>query len=93
MTRRFKNSRFFSDRQQIRIGETIGISAGTMGRELQGSAGLSESGVNAMISYSISQGFYGGISIDGKVLTAHNKENRRFYSNSSCSPRKILSGN
>ena len=43
----------FWDRKQIRIGETVGVTVGNMGRELEGSAGISENGgINATISYS-----------------------------------------
>jgi len=88
----------FLDRSQIRIGEHISATLGS-GREITGSAGISSHDFNSMFSYSKTKGYYVGVSLNSKVFRAHNKANRKFYTNygwnESCarmSPRHILQG-
>jgi len=82
----------FQDKYNIRFCENIMASFGGVGRELEGSAGVSRHAVSALVSWSKSKGLYAGISFEGRVMKAHNKENRRFYNDKTASTETILKG-
>merc|ERR1712139_706067 len=65
---------------------------GGVGRDLEGTLGVSKSSASVLVSWSKSKGFYGGVSFEGRVFKAHNAENRRYYKDERANAKKVLKG-
>jgi len=69
----------------IQLGADIGVAIGPLGRTLEGNIGATKSsgsGTPAMApiyTYSLSKGFYAGVSLDGKVIMTRHRVNEKFY--------------
>merc|ERR1712038_2191575 len=62
-----------------------------MGRNGHGSVGANSKGLSVVFTYSHSQGLFGGLALDGKVLSVRNGCNQAFYGKAvECN--EILSG-
>jgi len=81
----------FTGKGQLRIGGEIQVAAGPVGRDASGSVGAGDKGVSAIFSYSHAQGLYGGLALDGKVISVRPDCNATFYKKAvTC--EEILSG-
>merc|ERR1712228_449859 len=63
-------------------GGEIQLALGPIGRDGSGSVGAGDKGVSIVYSYSHAQGLYGGLALDGKVISVRNDCNRSFYKQS-----------
>jgi len=81
----------FSNEGSVQLGADIGVSVGPLGRSLEGNVGAAVGNVAPIYTYSLSKGFYAGVSLDGKVIVTRNKVNEKFYGRS-VSGREILAG-
>ncbi len=61
---------------KLTLGAEAGIAAGPVGRQASGATDI---GGAEIYSYSRSQGFFGGIALDGSVLGIDDSANRSFY--------------
>ena len=75
-------------------GGNLSVSVGPVGRE--GDAAVTKGSMKGMVagcySYSHSRGLFAGASIQGAVLTARTRDNKRFYELDSVHPKAILTG-
>ena len=69
----------FSGGGQIKLGASLSVAAGPLGREAGVGAFAGRGKVAACFSYAFSSGLFGGVSMDGAVLTPRDNENKRFY--------------
>lgn len=69
----------FESRGQLKLGGDYAISAGPVGRSAQAMMGVSGKGFSGSFSYSMSQGLFAGISLEGAVLVSRGRDNRGFY--------------
>eukprot|EP00486_Rosalina_sp_Unknown_P007311 CAMPEP_0201572212 /NCGR_PEP_ID=MMETSP0190_2-20130828/15354_1 /ASSEMBLY_ACC=CAM_ASM_000263 /TAXON_ID=37353 /ORGANISM="Rosalina sp." /LENGTH=443 /DNA_ID=CAMNT_0047997691 /DNA_START=28 /DNA_END=1359 /DNA_ORIENTATION=+ len=82
----------FTGKGQLRLGGEIQLAVGPIGRDGSGSVGAGDKGVSVIYSYSHAQGLYGGLALDGKVISVRPECNKKFYKRSvSCA--QILGGN
>ncbi|MGC9195189.1 MAG: YSC84-related protein [Syntrophobacteraceae bacterium] len=79
--------RAFSRGGNIQLGADVSVAAGPVGRTAE--AGVTP--VAAVYAYSLSQGLFGGISVEGTVIAARNDANRQYY-HRYVTPEQILSG-
>ncbi len=79
--------RAFSEGGNIALGADLSVAAGPVGRTVE--AGVTP--YAAVYSYSISQGLFGGISLEGTVIATRNKVNEQYYGRY-VTPDEILSG-
>mmetsp|Transcript_7906 Transcript_7906/g.11903 ORF Transcript_7906/g.11903 Transcript_7906/m.11903 type:complete len:796 (-) Transcript_7906:319-2706(-) len=82
----------FSGGGQIKLGATLSVAAGPIGREAGVEARSGKGKVVACFSYAITQGLFGGVSLEGAILTPRKKENKKFYGRE-VKPSEILKGN
>jgi lipid-binding SYLF domain-containing protein len=64
---------------KMTLGAEAGIAAGPVGRQASGATDI---GGAEIYSYSRSQGFFGGIALDGSVIGIDNSANAAFYQKS-----------
>lgn len=69
----------FTGNGQLRLGGEIQVALGPVGREGSGSVGAGDKGVSVIFSYSHAQGIYGGLALDGKVISVRPDCNDKFY--------------
>jgi len=69
----------FNNQGSVNLGADVGIALGPLGRSLEGNIGASTGGMAPIYSYSLSKGFYAGISLDGKVIVTRHDVNEKFY--------------
>jgi lipid-binding SYLF domain-containing protein len=81
----------FSDEGSVQLGADVGVAVGPLGRSLEGNLGAAVGNVAPIYTYSMSKGFYAGISLDGKVIVTRNGVNEKFYGRT-VSGREILAG-
>merc|ERR1711879_59288 len=80
----------FSGKGQLRLGGEIQLAVGPVGRSGHGSVGVGKN-ANVIFTYSHAQGLFGGLALDGKVLSVRNGCNQAFYGKAvECN--EILSG-
>jgi len=72
----------FSGGGQVKLGASLSVAAGPLGREAGLDARLGKGKVAACFSYAITQGLFGGVSFDGAILTPRKSENKKFYGRS-----------
>ena len=80
----------FKGKGQLRLGTEVQVTAGPYGRDAHVSAGVGDKGVSAIYAYSHSKGLFGGVGLDGNVITARNDCNKQYYY-ASMTPEQILS--
>merc|ERR1712151_426209 len=64
---------------QIKFGSQLGITAGPIGREIGGDLNFSYDRGDLALSYSFSKGLFMGINLEGAVVGARPKVNKKFY--------------
>jgi len=64
---------------QIKFGSQLGITAGPVGREIGGDLNFSYDRGDLALSYSFSKGLFAGINLEGAVVGARPKVNKKFY--------------
>jgi lipid-binding SYLF domain-containing protein len=79
--------RAFSRGANVQLGADVSVAAGPLGRTAE--AGVTP--LAAVYAYSLSQGLFGGISVEGTVIAARNDANRQYY-HRYVTPAQILSG-
>jgi len=82
----------FMGEGQVKLGASVSVAAGPVGRAAELEARGGKGKVAAIFSYAISQGLFGGVSVDGAVLTPRKKENSKFYGVGKLKTKDILSG-
>jgi hypothetical protein len=75
---------------KMTLGAEAGIAAGPVGRQASGSTDM---GGAEIYSYSRSQGFFGGLALDGSVIGIDNSANAAFYQKSGLYASDIFSPN
>jgi lipid-binding SYLF domain-containing protein len=70
------------------FGGAMSLAMGPVGRDLEGSMALGA----VMYTYSRSQGFFAGVSLEGTVIGTRDEANSEYYGKL-VTPREILSGN
>jgi lipid-binding SYLF domain-containing protein len=66
----------------VQLGADVGIALGPLGRSAEADFGAAPGTVASIYSYSLSKGFYAGVSLDGKVIVTRPKVNEKFYGRS-----------
>ncbi len=77
----------FSKNTNFQLGGAISVAAGPVGRSAE--AGVMTKA--AVYSYSVSQGLFAGVSLEGTVIKSNTKGNERYY-NAAVSVEEILKG-
>ena len=77
----------FSKSANFTLGGNLGISAGPVGRSAEASVGLQ----SAVYSYSRSQGFFAGVSLEGTGISVKDDYNQAYYGRP-VTAQEILSG-
>lgn len=81
----------------IQLGADIGVAVGPLGRSFEAnvgatkSSGKGEPALAPIYTYSLSKGFYAGVSLDGKVIMTRHRVNEKFYGHR-VSPATLLAG-
>jgi hypothetical protein len=57
----------------------VGVALGPLGRSLEADFGAAPGSVAPIYTYSLSKGFYAGVSLDGKVIFTRHRVNEKFY--------------
>ena len=63
----------------VQLGADVGVALGPLGRSFEADLGASVGSVAPIYTYSMSKGFYAGISLDGKVVKTRERVNEKFY--------------
>jgi len=84
--------RAFESHGQLKLGGDYAISAGPLGRTVKAELGLSGKGFVGCFSYSMSQGLFVGISLEGALLISRSTDNRGFYGTRHAHLRNIVQG-
>lgn len=69
----------FASAGSLKFGGDVSVAAGPLGRSVQADARLGTQGATGCLSYSMSQGLFGGLSITGSVILARDADNAAFY--------------
>ena len=77
----------FAREANVKLGGELSVAAGPVGRSAV--AGVTPTA--AVYAYSRSQGLFAGVSLEGSIIGANAKANRRYYSRE-VSPSEILAG-
>jgi len=83
--------RAFGSIGQLRLGLDVSIAAGPKGRDASIGLSVGDKGYSATISYSMAQGAYLGLSLEGQIITIRNDCNEQYY-NKPVEASKILDG-
>jgi len=75
----------------LNLGADVGVALGPLGRTVEGTVGVAGGAVAPIYTYSLSKGFYAGISFDGKMIVTRHKVNEKFYGYE-VDPNDLLSG-
>jgi lipid-binding SYLF domain-containing protein len=81
----------FAHNGSLQLGADVGVALGPLGRALEADFGASTANVAPIYSYSLSKGFYAGVSLDGKVIVTRHNVNEKFYGRS-VSGEELLQG-
>lgn len=81
----------FANQGSVQLGVDVGVAVGPLGRALEADLGATVGSVAPIYTYSLSKGFYIGISLDGKVIATRDNVNEKFYGRR-VSGREILHG-
>merc|ERR1719242_927526 len=74
--------RQFTGKGQLRLGGELQLALGPVGRDANASGGVGDKGVSVIYSYSHAQGLYGGLALDGKVISVRPDCNKAYYKRS-----------
>jgi len=77
----------FSKQANVTLGGNLTVSAGPVGRSAEAAVGLQ----SAIYSYSRSQGFFAGVSLEGTVVSVKDDYNQAYYGKP-VTAQEILSG-
>ncbi|GKY90845.1 hypothetical protein MPSEU_000057300 [Mayamaea pseudoterrestris] len=66
----------------VQLGADVGVALGPLGRTAEADFGAAPGAVAPIYSYSMSKGFYAGVSLDGRVIMTRPKVNEKFYGRS-----------
>jgi lipid-binding SYLF domain-containing protein len=77
----------FSKSANFTLGGNLSVAAGPIGRSAEGSVGLGA----AIYSYSRSQGFFAGVSLEGTAISVKDDRNQAYYGRP-VTAQEILSG-
>lgn len=69
----------FSNNGNVQLGADIGVAVGPLGRAFEADFGAAPGKFAPVYTYSLSKGFYAGVSLDGKVIVTRERVNERFY--------------
>jgi lipid-binding SYLF domain-containing protein len=81
----------FSNNGSVQLGADVGVALGPLGRSLEADFGAAAGSVAPIYTYSLSKGFYAGVSLDGKVIFTRHRVNEKFYGRQ-VGAREILQG-
>jgi len=81
----------FNDTGSVQLGADVGVALGPLGRALEADLGAAPGSVAPIYTYSLSKGFYAGVSLDGKVIRTRQEVNEKFYGRR-VSGQEILQG-
>jgi len=70
----------FLGQGQVQLGGNLNVSVGPVGRNFSGSVGGGDGGPAALWSYSMSQGLFAGVGLEGMVILQRPACNKEFYS-------------
>jgi len=79
--------RAFSQEGNLQLGADLSVAAGPIGRTAEAAV----TPLAAVYTYSLSQGLFGGISLEGTVIGTRNEANAKYYGRY-VTPEEILSG-
>ena len=82
----------FTSRGQLKLGTDASVAAGPLGRSAQVEARVGDRGMMACFSYSHSRGIFGGLSLEGAVLSVRADDNAAFYGRKGVTVEEILGG-
>lgn len=74
-----KAVQLFSGKGQIKFGADASISAGPLGRDAQLAVGANKQGYAATVSYSLAQGLYIGVALEGQGIMVRKECNEKYY--------------
>ncbi len=77
----------FSKQGNVTLGGNLSVAAGPVGRTAEASVALQ----SAIYSYSLSQGFFAGVSLEGTVVSVRDDANEAYYGRP-VTAQEILSG-
>ncbi|GAA5991579.1 hypothetical protein JCM5350_002622 [Sporobolomyces pararoseus] len=84
--------RSFMTKGSLTVGGNMSVSAGPLGRNLEGTGTLSaKGGASVMYSYSRSKGLFGGASIEGSIIVERSDANSKAYG-FNVTAKQLLSG-
>lgn len=72
----------FNDNGSVQLGADVGVALGPLGRSAEADFGAAPGSVAPIYTYSLSKGFYAGVSLDGKVIVTRHNVNEKFYGQS-----------
>jgi lipid-binding SYLF domain-containing protein len=75
------------------LGGNVSVAAGPVGRNAEAAGAVSTKGVAAIFSYSKTQGFFAGVSVELSGLAPRNDLNAKMYQRPGITPSEILAGN
>jgi SH3 domain-containing YSC84-like protein 1 len=78
----------FAKGGNVTLGGNMSLATGPVGRDLEGSMTLGA----VMYTYSRSQGFFAGVSLEGTVIGTRDEANAEYYGKLGITAREILSG-
>ena len=78
----------FAKGGNVTLGGNMSLATGPVGRDLEGSMTLGA----VMYTYSRSQGFFAGVSLEGTVIGTRDDANAEYYGKLGITAREILSG-
>jgi len=81
----------FNNNGNVQLGADIGVAVGPLGRAFEADFGAAPGKFAPVYTYSLSKGFYAGVSLDGKVIVTRPRVNERFYGRE-VSGMELLSG-
>jgi lipid-binding SYLF domain-containing protein len=81
----------FSNDGSVQLGADVGVALGPLGRSLEADFGAAAGSVAPIYTYSLSKGFYAGVSLAGKVIFTRHRVNEKFYGRQ-VGAREILQG-
>jgi len=61
------------------LGADVGVAVGPLGRSLEADVGKIDGDLTPIYTYSLSKGFYAGVSLDGKIMVTRHRVNEKFY--------------
>jgi len=70
----------FLGQGQVQLGGNLNVSVGPVGRNFSGSVGGGDGGASALWSYSMSQGLFAGVGLEGMIILQRPACNKEFYS-------------